>query len=212
MPNSHTEVYIHFVWATQNRQPIITIEYEEHLYSFIRSRCQKMQAHFVAIGGMPDHIHLLIRMPSSLSISNVVKDIKGSSSHFITHSLGQTEFQWQGAYGAFSVDRDRVYVVSNYIMNQKEHHAAHTIQEQWEIVEDVQSSSWRTAVGMQSGIVHCAFSPRSGLLPVRTWFQPRDIGWSRLAHSHCSSEPCRQPAVFAPCDNYDTITRYCKCK
>ena len=141
MPSSHTEVYVHFVWTTKNRQPIITTDYEEPLYKFIRSRCQKMQAHITAIGGMPDHVHLLIRMPPSLSISQVAQDIKGSSSHFVAHALGQRDFRWQGAYGAFSVGKNALESVTYYIENQKIHHGAHTIHRDWEPADVIDNPS-----------------------------------------------------------------------
>ena len=133
MPNSHTEVYIHLVWATWDRQPLITPAIETRLYNQIRSRCRNMQAHLHAIDGISDHIHLLIRLPATLSISEIVKDLKGTSSHFATHLLACPDFRWQGAYSAFSVGPEGVETVCSYIENQKKHHTQQSIIDEWEL-------------------------------------------------------------------------------
>jgi putative transposase len=136
MPNSHTEVYIHLVWATWDRQSLITSAIETRLYNQLRSRCRDMQAHLHAIGGMPDHIHLLIRLPATLSIAEIVRDLKGASSHFATHLLGCPDFRWQGAYSAFSVGPKGVEAVCTYIEGQKQHHSRQTTVDEWELSDN----------------------------------------------------------------------------
>ena len=133
MPNSHTEVYLHLVWATWDRLPLITLEIEKPLYDCIRTRCRDMHTHILAIGGNYDHVHILIRMTATKSIVEVVGDIKGASSHFVTHELNHVEFQWQGAYSAFSVDNSGLESLMNYIENQKKHHQEKTLREGWEL-------------------------------------------------------------------------------
>ncbi len=132
MSNSHTEVYVHFVWATWDRQPLILPDKEARLYDSIRARCRDMQAHLHAIGGVSDHIHLLIRLPATLSLAQVAKDIKGASSHFATYTLSWSDFRWQGAYSAFGVGKDSLEIVCRYIENQKQHHAQQTTSSEWE--------------------------------------------------------------------------------
>ncbi len=75
MPNSHTEVYVHFVWATWDREALITPQLEIQLYDCIRARCRDMQAHLLACGGVADHLHLLLRLPATRSLCEVVKKI-----------------------------------------------------------------------------------------------------------------------------------------
>jgi len=133
MPNSHLEFYGHLVWATWDRQPLITPAIETRLYNHIRARCRDMKAHLHAIGGTADHIHLLIRLPTTLSIAEIVRDIKGASSHFTTHLLDCPGFRWQGAYSGFSVCPEGVEAVCSYIENQKQHHARNTVLEAWEL-------------------------------------------------------------------------------
>ena len=79
----------------------------------------------LAIGGIADHVHLLIRFPASISLSELVKQIKGSTSHLVTHRSPQP-FKWQGGYGAFTVSKKEVDKISLYIANQEARHAEST--------------------------------------------------------------------------------------
>jgi putative transposase len=86
-----------------------------------------------ALGGMPDHIHLLVRFPTTLTIADLVKGIKGASSHLQTQHAAPGEFfKWQGGYGAFTVSPDVVPAVRTYIQHQKQHHAAGNLWAEWE--------------------------------------------------------------------------------
>jgi putative transposase len=123
MITPYTEVYVHLVWATWDRQPLLTGETEAAAYACIRTECAVMGVEIVAIGGMEDHVHLLIRLPMTLSIAAVVKQVKGATSHMLTHKVGHENFKWQGAYGAFSVEKKSVPVVQRYVDLQKERHA-----------------------------------------------------------------------------------------
>ncbi len=111
MPNSHTEVFIHLVWNTSERKPLITPQIEPALYSCIAARCRDFQAHLMAIGGISDHVHLLIRLPATLTIAQIAKDLKGASSHLLTHRLSKPDFRWQSSYSAFSFSPEGVEAV-----------------------------------------------------------------------------------------------------
>ncbi len=79
----------------------------------------------LAIGGVEGHVHVLVRIPTTVSVAGLVKQIKGSSSHLVTHRLGGREtFKWQGGYGAFTVSKENVPAVRRYVLRQKEHHRA----------------------------------------------------------------------------------------
>ncbi len=107
---------------------MITEAIERDLYRYIESTCRKHQCEVLAIGGMPDHIHLLVVYPSTITIADLVEYAKGSSSHFVTEKLKPGEFfKWQGNYGAFSVSPHDKNRVIRYIENQKQHHAEGTI-------------------------------------------------------------------------------------
>ena len=106
---------------------------EQAVYAAILTKCRELHAEAVAIGGLADHIHLLVRMPTTLTVANLVKEVKGASSHLVTHEAAPTEFfKWQGSYGAFSVSKEAVPEVSAYIEHQKEHHGPRGVVAEWE--------------------------------------------------------------------------------
>jgi len=121
----YAEIYLHLVWGTWDRHPFLTGERVETVYRAIHHECTEMRAEVIAIGGMEDHVHLLVRVPASLSASDLVKQVKGSSSHLVNPQHGrQAEFRWQGGYGAFSVSRQHVDRIRRYVLNQEAHHRA----------------------------------------------------------------------------------------
>ena len=121
-------VYIHLVWATWDRLPLITSEIEQPLHRVIASEAQKMGCSPLALNSVPDHLHILVRMPSTLALAELVKHLKGVSSHFVNHTLKPGRpFKWQGFYGAFSVSRWDVERIVAYIQRQKEHPQVSTL-------------------------------------------------------------------------------------
>ncbi len=118
-----TEVYLHLVWSTWRRYPFITDELRARVYGALAHQCAEVGADVIAIGGMPDHVHMLVRMPTTIAIAELVRRLKGASSHLVTHVLRWPEpFKWQGGYGAFSVSKRHVRVVGDYILNQEQHY------------------------------------------------------------------------------------------
>ncbi len=124
MRQNKLRVFVHFVWATWDRQPLITEAIENDLYRYVQGVCEEHQSPVLAIGGMPDHVHLLVALSNTIALSGLMKYVKGGSSRYIAESLLPGEgFKWQGNYGDFSVsphDKDRVI---RYIQNQKHHHS-----------------------------------------------------------------------------------------
>lgn len=134
MRSNYTQLYIHYVWATWDRLPLITPDVQKLVYATIIKECEQLKCTVIAVGGVEDHIHLLIGFPPSLSVSDLIKQIKGSSSHFITHEFKPGEFfKWQGSYGAFTVSYDAINSVANYIKNQAAHHLQKSIIPIWEL-------------------------------------------------------------------------------
>jgi putative transposase len=128
-----TQLYLHCVWGTWDRLPLITPENEQAIYASIRSKCQELKCEVLALGGVTDHIHLFVRFPSTISVAELVKEVKGVSSHLVTHQIDVGEFfKWQGAYGAFTVSKDLAAKVKTYVEQQKEHHAENTLFPEWE--------------------------------------------------------------------------------
>jgi len=121
-------LFVHVTWATWDRLPLLYGEVEERVYRAIGAECAALGARVVALGGVEDHVHLLVCLPTSLGLSQLMKQVKGVSAHLVTHEISTSEFfKWQGGYGAFSVSPRHLRQVSNYIINQRQHHTIGTL-------------------------------------------------------------------------------------
>lgn len=141
MRSNFTQLYVHCVWATWDRLPLITSENRSNVYSGISQQCQKMRCKVLALGGIEDHVHLLVSLASNVCISDLVKATKGSSSHLMTHEIQpDTFFKWQGSYGAFTVSKEALETVIGYINNQSEHHRSKSIIPTWEWPQSSETS------------------------------------------------------------------------
>ncbi|AXB55826.1 IS200/IS605 family transposase [Flavobacterium fluviale] len=123
MSQSFTKLWIHVIWATKKRQELIDFSIEKTLYDFIWQELTELGCPVRIINGMPDHVHVLFLQNPQKTITDIVKQIKGSSSHFINRGEFILEkFAWQTGFGAFSVSESQLEAVYNYIKNQKQHH------------------------------------------------------------------------------------------
>ncbi len=87
----------------------------------------------MAIGGIADHVHLLVRLNPAVAVASLAKEVKGSTSHLITHEIKPNDFfKWQGSYGAFTIRKSEVPQVKSYIEDQEIHHAENQLQMEWE--------------------------------------------------------------------------------
>jgi len=130
----YTQLYVHLVWSTWDRLPILTGDLVRPVYACIKAECDKLKAQLIAIGGMSDHVHVLVRLPTTVAIATLVKQLKGSSSHLVNHELSvEGTFRWQEAYGAFTVSKSVGPTVRAYIRNQAEHHTQGTTDKNLEI-------------------------------------------------------------------------------
>jgi len=123
--------YIHLIFSTKYREQYITPDAEPSLYAYIKGTCENLESPVVAIGGMPDHIHILLRMSKNVSLVTLVKEIKVNSSKWIKQQNNIPHFYWQIGYGAFSVSPQNTIRVYNYILNQKEHHKQESFQQEY---------------------------------------------------------------------------------
>lgn len=123
MPHSFNKIWIHAIWATKYREPLIEFKAENQIYHFISEQLRAQGCPVRIVNGMPDHIHCLFLLNPSKSIAEVIKQIKGSSSFYINQThLKAEKFSWQTGYGAFSVSESGIEKVYQYIKNQKQHH------------------------------------------------------------------------------------------
>ncbi|MEQ8715944.1 MAG: IS200/IS605 family transposase [Cyclobacteriaceae bacterium] len=133
MSHSYNKIWIHAIWATKERQMLIKPEIESKLHHFIADQLKDMGCPMAIINGMPDHVHCLFLLNSQKSIAEVMKQVKGSSSHFVNQTnLLDMKFAWQTAYAACSVSESSKEKVFNYIKGQKQHHQKITFQQEYE--------------------------------------------------------------------------------
>jgi len=133
MRRNKLALFLHLVWATWDRQPLITPDIERRLYRNIESEAQKQGCVVLALNGTADHVHLLVIIPTTITIANLLKQLKGVSSHFVNETLRPpTQFKWQGSYGAFTVSRWDVEKIKGYIKRQKEHHQTGDLETEFE--------------------------------------------------------------------------------
>ena len=132
MANTYTQIHVHLVFAVQNRLSLIDESWADNLYKYITSIIQNNNHKVLAIGGMPDHLHLLIGLRPDESLSHLVQEIKRDSSLWINEKrYVKGKFSWQEGYGAFSYSKSQLLNVTNYILNQKEHHQKKTFVEEY---------------------------------------------------------------------------------
>jgi len=132
MANTYSQLYVHFVFAVKHRQCLIHPNWNNSLYKYITGIIQNHKHKLIAINGMPDHIHILIGLIPSQSMSELMKYVKGSSSKWINDNrLVNGKFEWQSGFGAFSYSSSDVGTVARYIQNQEEHHRISSFREEY---------------------------------------------------------------------------------
>jgi len=132
MPQSLAYNYIHLIFSTKQRNEWITPDVEPHLYAHIAGICINLDSHVMAIGGMPDHIHILLSLSKKYALVTLVQEIKKVSSQWMKEQPGvRPDFYWQKGYGAFSVSPRHLERVKRYIVNQKRHHNDETFKEEY---------------------------------------------------------------------------------
>lgn len=132
MANTYTQIHFHTVFAVRNRQSLISKTWETELYKYITGILQNKGHKLLQINGMPDHIHILFGMRPTEALSDLMKDVKQSSSRWINKSnLSRGKFSWQEGYGAFSQSKKEIPEVASYIQNQEQHHKERTFSEEY---------------------------------------------------------------------------------
>jgi putative transposase len=126
MREPYTQLFVHTVWATWDRAPLLEPDLMQVVDAAVRRECVDLKVDVVAFGGVSDHVHLLARIPTTISVAQLVKQVKGSSSHLLTNRL-RVPFKWQGGYGAFTVSKPLVPRVRDYVLNQERHHREGTL-------------------------------------------------------------------------------------
>jgi REP element-mobilizing transposase RayT len=132
MGQSLVKNYVHIVFSTKHRQPLIKEFIEDELYSYLGGICKALECTPIKIGGYYDHVHILCMLSKKITLMKLLEEVKSHSSKWIkTKDESLKNFYWQDGYGAFSVNPKEVDVVINYIATQKEHHGKITFQDEY---------------------------------------------------------------------------------
>jgi len=132
MGQSLVKNYIHLVFSTKNRQPLIHPPVEQELHAYLGGICNKLGCPVIKVGGYTDHIHILCMLSQKIALMKLMEKLKSHSSKWIkTKGTDYKNFYWQDGYGAFSVNPSEVDTVIAYIANQHEHHNKKTFQDEY---------------------------------------------------------------------------------
>jgi REP element-mobilizing transposase RayT len=132
MPGKHLSMLVHFVWSTAGREPWLAAEWRDRLYGYLGGILDHKKAKLLCAGGMMDHVHLYVSLPSTISLADIVSAMKANSSGWIHQTFrNHRAFAWQKGYGAFSVSKSAEPQVMEYIRNQTEHHRNRSFQEEY---------------------------------------------------------------------------------
>jgi len=132
MANTYTSLNYHLVFSTKNREPWLIEAVCARLWPYLGGIARENGMKALEIGGVADHVHILVSVPATMALSKAVQLIKGGSSHWIKESFpNMAAFAWQDGYGAFSVSESQLDPVRDYIRRQPEHHRTVTFTEEY---------------------------------------------------------------------------------
>ncbi len=132
MENSYISLYIHAVFRTKNDEPFLNAEITEKLYPYFGGVARDEQMRLLAVGGMPNHIHMLLSFPATISASRAMQVLKTAGARWIHENFPLLpSFGWQEGYGAFSIGISQVEQTKAYIARQAEHHRKTTFHEEY---------------------------------------------------------------------------------
>jgi REP element-mobilizing transposase RayT len=121
------QIYLHYVWHTKDDRPILDAKMEAMVYDYLRRRCRLTKGVYLhGLGGTETHVHAAFNIEPFVSISGLIGDLKGASSHDINKELGEKVLAWQRGYGVVSFGKNNLPWVLNYLADQKTHHASNT--------------------------------------------------------------------------------------
>jgi REP element-mobilizing transposase RayT len=124
------KIYLHIVWTTKKRLPLIDLTVEKILKQQFQNKAQELKIILLEFGNTEDHIHVLLKIKPTDVIAKIVKDLKGSSANFMNKKFKEDltfQFVWQRGYGVLSVSEEKLPFIKKYIQEQKQHHRQNEI-------------------------------------------------------------------------------------
>jgi putative transposase len=132
MADTYSQIYVHLVFSVKGRQSLIQDAWKDRLYKYICGIASGKGQKVFAIGGVADHIHLLVSMKPSISVSELVRDLKSNSSKWLNEQgLFKGKFEWQNGFGAFTCGHTQLNSIIAYVNNQEIHHKKETFKEEY---------------------------------------------------------------------------------
>ena len=131
MPSTHTSLHYHLVFSTKERIPTIRADIRERVHAYLGGVIRGIGGTPLEIGGVADHVHILVGLKPTHVLADVMRVLKADSSKWIHAELGVHDFAWQEGYAAFTVSKSGVDAVREYVRNQEEHHRKRTFQEEY---------------------------------------------------------------------------------
>jgi putative transposase len=132
MSHSFASLLVHSVFSTKERRPLIDAELRERLWPYLGGIARQLDAKALAVGGVADHVHVLLSLPPTRGVAEVLRDLKANSSAWVHETWpSRAEFAWQTGYGAFSVSESNCAAVVEYIARQEQHHRRMSFQEEF---------------------------------------------------------------------------------
>ena len=135
MANTFTSLHYHVIFSTKNREPWIRQDIESRVWSYLGGIARENEMKALLIGGIENHVHLLVGLPPTMTVSKAVQLIKGGSSGWIKETLGGSAgFGWQDGYAVFTVSKSLIPDVEAYIRDQREHHRTKSFEQEYRMV------------------------------------------------------------------------------
>lgn len=124
MPQSLAAVYVHYVFSTKDRLPVLVPELRPRLFEFVGGLLRNRECALLSAGGVLDHVHLLVSMSRTWALADLIRDVKANSSGWVKDEFPSlSDFAWQRGYGAFSIAYMQIKGMRIYIENQESHHS-----------------------------------------------------------------------------------------
>jgi len=138
MPTTHSSLLYHLIFATKQREPVIAVAWRAKLHEYLGGTARGLGATTLGVGGVADHVHLLVSLKPTHCISDFMRELKKSSSSWVRETIGLKSFHWQEGYSAFTVSASSRESVRTYIAAQEKHHRVKSFQE--ELIDFLQKS------------------------------------------------------------------------
>ncbi|HEV2392111.1 MAG TPA: IS200/IS605 family transposase [Verrucomicrobiae bacterium] len=132
MANTFTSLHYHIVFSTKNRETWIRQDAQERVWDYLGGIARENDLKPLIVGGVEDHVHMLVEIPPTIALSEALQRLKGGSSRWLKQNIPYCRgFGWQDGYGAFTVSKSQEPHIKRYIQNQREHHRKQTFQEEY---------------------------------------------------------------------------------